>query len=153
MTYEIIEICGSTHNHIGPYQSFDAARDDAEKRLAHGKMTTAYIVPRDRTIDRSNAIYRIDKNECDGIVTYTHYLIKPEHFVREVKRGMFGTAPGQGVHGYGSKISTDYMIRFNKRTYRVYNMCYSNVDSLYINSLYIKMGKQKVFVNEWELGE
>lgn len=48
--------------------------------------------------------------------------------------GMMQLAPGQSPSGYGNKISTDYMVRFNgeSRRYRVYCICYSNCGSLYI---------------------
>lgn len=43
---------------------------------------------------------------------------------------------GQNVTGYGSKISTDYMVHFpndpSNRYYRVYLIQYSNRGSLYI---------------------
>jgi len=70
--------------------------------------------------------------------------------IKEVKRGMFGIAPGQGMNGYGSKISTDYMIRFKddkyKRLYRVYCCVFSNNGSLYI----IKKG-EKLSIREQDL--
>jgi hypothetical protein len=50
------------------------------------------------------------------------------------RRGMLQLAPGQGLHGYGNKISSDYMAHVNGRAYRVYCTCYSNVASYYIVS-------------------
>jgi len=34
--------------------------------------------------------------------------------------------------GYGRKLPTEYMIKYNNRWYRVYACCYSNVASYYI---------------------
>jgi hypothetical protein len=49
---------------------------------------------------------------------------------RETAWGRF--LPGQGLDGYGSKITTDYKIDHNGRTYRVYATCYSNAASHWI---------------------
>lgn len=43
--------------------------------------------------------------------------------------------------GYGSKIPTSYMVRYNNRWYRVYSVCYSNV-----STEYILINKEKVTV-------
>lgn len=57
-------------------------------------------------------------------------------FRREVSRhgGILQLAPGQSQEGYGSKISTDYVLQFygEARKYRVYCTCYSNSGSLWI---------------------
>jgi hypothetical protein len=45
------------------------------------------------------------------------------------KRGLQQTASG-----YGSKLTTHYMIKLNNRLYRVYCMIYSNSGTLYIIS-------------------
>lgn len=34
--------------------------------------------------------------------------------------------------GYGSKIPTRYMVKYDNRWYRVYSMCYSNVSTEYV---------------------
>ena len=34
--------------------------------------------------------------------------------------------------GYGSKIPSEYKVRYNNRLYRVYAICYSNIASYYI---------------------
>lgn len=72
---------------------------------------------------------------------------------RDVPRyGMGGYAPGQGASGYGSKISTDYMVHFPgepaNRLYRVYCICWSNVGSHYI----IRKG-EKLYLKGHELEE
>jgi len=43
-------------------------------------------------------------------------------------------APGQGVDGYGRKITSDWLVRFNgeKKTYRVYITQISNAGSAWI---------------------
>ena len=50
------------------------------------------------------------------------------------RRGMMHLAPGQALSGYGMKITSDYIITFgdDKRKYRVYVVCYSNVGSMYV---------------------
>ena len=58
-----------------------------------------------------------------------------EFVIRPVKRrGMLALSPGQNADCYGSKISTDRMVRFQgeKRLYRVYATCYSNAASHWI---------------------
>jgi len=66
---------------------------------------------------------------------------------RPVKQRQVGwqtLAPGQGEDGYGKKITTDIMLRFNshRRMYRVYCICFSNAGSNYITykgqTLYLK---------------
>ncbi len=34
--------------------------------------------------------------------------------------------------GYGSKLPTRYMVRFDSRWYRVYSVCFSNVSTEYV---------------------
>ena len=34
--------------------------------------------------------------------------------------------------GYGSKLPTRYMMRYNNRLHRIYSICYSNVSTEYI---------------------
>jgi len=57
-----------------------------------------------------------------------------ERINRPVKRrgGILNLAPGQSEDGYGSKITTDTMVRLDNRLYRVYATCYSNVASHWI---------------------
>jgi hypothetical protein len=57
------------------------------------------------------------------------------------RRGILQLAPGQGDDGYGDKISTDYIVLFNGKKYRVYAICHSNVASHYI-----LVDKQRLFV-------
>lgn len=49
----------------------------------------------------------------------------------------------QGLHqtasGYGQRLTTRYKIRHNGRLYRVYATCISNVSSLWIISLGVKL--------------
>lgn len=70
------------------------------------------------------------------MATEVKYQEKPyEVVMRPVeRRGILQIAPGQGVSGYGKKISTDRMIKLpgDHRLRRVYCVCYSNVGSLYI---------------------
>lgn len=44
--------------------------------------------------------------------------------------------------GYGNKLPTRYMVYYNKRWYRVYSICYSNVSTEYvlINNKKVKVG-------------
>ena len=46
--------------------------------------------------------------------------------------------PGQGLDGYGSKITTEYKIRYEGRMHRIYATCHSNVASEWI----VKGGKK-----------
>jgi len=76
-----------------------------------------------------------------NLVTTTNYLGKAytrlECEVSELierplwyhKRGLMQTATG-----YGSKLVTEHMIKYNNRLHRVYCMCYSNSGTLYILS-------------------
>ncbi len=61
-------------------------------------------------------------------------------------RGMLQLAPGQNAHGYGDKISTDYMVRINNRWRRVYCICHSNAGSLYVLE-----GKERLFIRDTEI--
>lgn len=63
-----------------------------------------------------------------------------ERINRPVKRrgGILQLLPGQDQFGYGSKITTDTMVRLDNRLYRVYATCYSNAASLWI----VKDGKK-----------
>lgn len=60
------------------------------------------------------------------------------------RRGILQIAPGQSPTGYGRKISTDRMVRFedHPRLYRVYCVTFSNNASHYIirkgETLYFK---------------
>lgn len=38
--------------------------------------------------------------------------------------------------GYGSRIPTQYMVKYNNRWHRVYCICYSNSGTLYIGKKY-----------------
>lgn len=51
---------------------------------------------------------------------------------------------GRTQSGYGSKIPTDYMVRYLQRWRRVYVTQYSNA-----GSAYIIVGGQKVFIDLW----
>lgn len=48
--------------------------------------------------------------------------------------------------GYGSKLPTRYMVRFNNRWYRVYSVCYSNVSTEYV---LIDGGRVKVTIHNF----
>ncbi len=65
-------------------------------------------------------------------VTQENFFEKPLWFH---KRGLMQTATG-----YGSKLSTPYMVRHNNRNKRVYCSCFSNCGTLYIMS----MGKKLI---------
>lgn len=70
---------------------------------------------------------------------------------------VFSSAPvmghrGNDVTGYGRKIRTDTMARFNNRDHRVYVICYSNCGSSYVlcggESLYLRdYDLQRIEVN------
>lgn len=47
--------------------------------------------------------------------------------LRHHKLGLQYTATG-----YGNKLPTRYMVRYNNRLYRVYSICYSNVSTEYV---------------------
>ena len=51
----------------------------------------------------------------------TFDIYRTEHYPRN-----------RNASGYGDKIPTEYMVRFCKRTYRVYAICWSNCASLYV---------------------
>ena len=40
----------------------------------------------------------------------------------------------QTASGYGKKLATPYMVKLNNRWYRIYNSCFSNSGTLYIQS-------------------
>lgn len=94
----------------------------------------------------------LNNNKSNIVIHYA------ENFTVEVKPvalkggmpGCPGSRPGQGASGYGKKITTDYMVRFNddpkKRLYRVYCVCFSNSGSLYV----IK-GKDTLYINSTEI--
>jgi len=42
------------------------------------------------------------------------------------------TPRNRSASGYGNKLPTHWMVKFGKRTYRVYAICWSNVASYYI---------------------
>ena len=57
------------------------------------------------------------------------------------------TSPiNRSVSGYGSKLPTHYMVKFGKRNYRVYAICYSNAASFYI-----LIGGQRYFMHDYDL--
>lgn len=62
--------------------------------------------------------------------------------------GILQLAPGKSPTGYGKRISTDYMVKFegDHRLYRVYAVCYSNSASHYI-----KRGGKTLFLRSHEL--
>ena len=59
------------------------------------------------------------------------------------RRGFMQLSPGQGASGYGSRISTDRMIRFHGEhtMYRVFCVCWSNTGTQYI----VRHGKTLYF--------
>ncbi len=57
-------------------------------------------------------------------------------------------APGQGADGYGTKISTDYMVVIDKIKYRVYACCVSNVASHYI-----LVKKEAYYIDDFDISE
>ena len=74
-----------------------------------------------------------------------HILIDEPKGVRRNAWGSF--YPGQGMDGYGAKITTDKLLyfpyadnngKYDRRKYRVYATCFSNVASHWI----IKNGKK-----------
>ena len=62
------------------------------------------------------------------------------------RRGMLQLAPGQNDEGYGDKIHTDYMVKFDGAWHRVYCICWSNA-----GSLYVLVRKAMYFVNEYDI--
>ena len=52
----------------------------------------------------------------------------------------------RNVSGYGSKIPTEHMVKFGKRTYRVYAICWSNAASFYV-----VIGGQRYFIHDYHL--
>ncbi len=64
------------------------------------------------------------------------------------RRGILQLAPGQGVMGYGNRISTDRKIRFKgeKIWRRVYAICYSNAASHYV-----RVKGKKLFCHGYDL--
>jgi hypothetical protein len=48
--------------------------------------------------------------------------------------------------GYGDKIPTDKMVRFGKRNYRVYAICWSNCASHYVI-----IGGERYFLHDYDL--
>ena len=67
--------------------------------------------------------FKSDRNDCFQTVEVefkekplTHHLL-----------GLQYTATG-----YGNKLPTVYMIRYENRFYRVYSLCYSNVSTEYV---------------------
>ena len=64
----------------------------------------------------------------DTVGPYTLYRDAPQI------RGPLQLFPGQGTDGYGSKITTDILLRFTgeKQLRRVYATCYSNAASHWI---------------------
>jgi len=74
------------------------------------------------------------------VIRYAERTVGPYNLYRRParKRSYYGgaiqCAPGQGQDGYGRKITTDMVLRFNgeKRAYRVYATCFSNAASYWI---------------------
>lgn len=56
------------------------------------------------------------------------------------------TPRNRSASGYGNKLPTHWMVRFGKRNYRVYAICWSNVASYYI-----LIGKQAYYLREADL--
>ncbi len=57
-------------------------------------------------------------------VNWSDLIVKPLWFHKRNLR--------QTRSGYGSKLSTEYMVKHNNRLYRIYCQIYSNAGSLYI---------------------
>lgn len=58
-------------------------------------------------------------------ITYTNPKLVTEHKVT--------TAPfNPSISGYGSKLPSRYMVRYDGRWHRVYSICYGNSGSPYI---------------------
>ena len=58
---------------------------------------------------------------------------------KAARRTAWGTYyPGQGMDGYGSKITTDYILTYQGRKYRVYSTCFSNAASYWVTITGIK---------------
>lgn len=67
--------------------------------------------------------------QYDDILIHREKLQVKEKLLWWQERGLTYTATG-----YGKKIPTAYMVRFNNRWYRVYCAIFSNIGSLYIVS-------------------
>lgn len=65
--------------------------------------------------------------------SYNSYLTKSVECIDNQlwfhKRGLMQTATG-----YGRKLVTPYMVKWNNKTYRVYSSCFSNCSTEYIIS-------------------
>lgn len=78
-------------------------------------------------------------------------------FVMRVGTGMNIRLPGQGEDGYGGKITTDMVLKFDanpKTVYRVYATCYSNAASHWITVngevLHLRSHNKSEILNEEE---
>lgn len=65
------------------------------------------------------------------------YIEGPISLTRSTPKGVRRTAwgtyyPGQNMEGYGSKITTDYILTYKGRKYRVYATCFSNAASYWV---------------------
>jgi hypothetical protein len=76
-------------------------------------------------------------------------------FRRPVPReGLLQLAPGQSQEGYGSKITTDFVLQFygEAKKHRVYCTCWSNAGSLWITHerrrLYLRTHFQSEVIEE-----
>jgi len=67
--------------------------------------------------------FKSDHNDC----FLTVGVESKENEMRHHRLGLQYTATG-----YGSKLPTRHMIRFDGRWYRVYSICYSNVSTEYV---------------------
>ena len=67
--------------------------------------------------------FKSDHNDC----FLTVEVESKENEMRHHRLGLQYTATG-----YGSKLPTRHMIRFDGRWYRVYSICYSNVSTEYV---------------------
>lgn len=72
------------------------------------------------------------------------------HRAPVVRRGFMGLLPGQGDDGYGRKITTEIMLRFEgeSRKYRVYATCFSNVASHWVIRKGVKLWLRDHFQDE-----
>jgi hypothetical protein len=56
------------------------------------------------------------------------------------------TPRNRSVSGYGNKLPTHWMVKFGKRNYRVYAICWAKVASLYV-----LISGQRYFLHEYDI--
>ena len=67
--------------------------------------------------------FKSDHNDC-------FHTVKVEAKEKEMKHHRLGLQ--YTATGYGTKLPTRYMLRFDGRWYRMYSICYSNVSTEYV---------------------